>query len=135
MSRKEKKVEPPSKRRNKPDPWKITLGRGFFILNAVFWIGYGVYVYYDMAIANNNKSSADIVTLFVFVNAVFLLFSGIQLGKPQKWTYYIASAVLAFNIILSLLNIVDLFFLLSFLLDLFILWAIVSLFRQYFPKP
>ncbi len=135
MSRKAKKLEPPSKKRNKPDPWKITLGRGFFILNAIFWLGYGVYIYYDMAIKNNNKASADLLALFIFVNAGLLLFSGIKLGKPEKWTYYFASAVIAFNTILSLLNIVDPFFLLSFLFDLFILWTIISLFRQYFPKP
>ncbi len=135
MSRKAKKLEPPSKKRNKPDPWKITLGRGFFILNAIFWLGYGVYIYYDMAIKNNNKASADLLALFIFVNAGLLLFSGIKLGKPEKWTYYFASAVIAFNTILSLLNIVDPFFLLSFLFDLFILWTIISLFRQYLPKP
>jgi len=135
MRRKVKKIEPLSKIRNKTDMWKITLGRGFFILNAIFWLGYGVYIYYDMAIKNNNKASADLLALFIFVNAGLLLFSGIKLGKPEKWTYYFASAVIAFNTILSLLNIVDLFFLLSFLFDLFVLWAIISLFRQYFPKP
>ena len=135
MSRKAKKLEPPSKRRNKPDPWKTTLGRVLFILNAVLWFGYGIYVYYDMAVRNNNTSSADIVTLFVFVNAGLLLFSGIKLGKPQTWTYFLAMAAVLLNAIPSLMNILDLFFLLSFLIDLLTLWAIASLFRQYFPKP
>ena len=135
MSRKAKKVEPPSKRRNKPDPWKITMGRGLFILNAILWFGYGVYVYYDMAVRNNNTTSADIVTIFVFVNAGLLLFSGIKLGKPQKWTYFLVAAVLLINIIPSLMNVFDLFFLLSFMVDLFILWTVISLYRQYFPTP
>jgi len=135
MSRKAKKLEPPSKRQHKPDPWKIILGRGFFILNAVFWFGYGVYIYYDMAVRNNNTTSADILTLFVMVNAVLLFLSGIKLGKPQRWTYLFSSATLLFNATLSLINIVDLFFLLSLLFDLFILWTVVSLFTQYFPKP
>lgn len=134
MTRKAKKFEPPSKRRYKPDPWKINLGRGFFILNALFWFGFGVYVYYDMAVKNNNTTSADILTLFVLVNAGLLLFSGIKLGKPERWTYLLAIATLLVNVTLSLMNILDLFFLLSFLLDMFILWVIVSLFRQYFPK-
>jgi hypothetical protein len=134
MSRKAKKIEPPSKRRNKPDPWKITLGRGFFILNAILWLGYGVYIYYDMAVRNNNIGSADIVTLFVVVNAGLLLFSGIKFGKPPKWTYFLAMTVLLLNAIPSLMNILDLFFLLSFLIDLIILWAVISLYRQYFPK-
>jgi hypothetical protein len=135
MSRKAKKIEPPSKRRAKADPLKINAGRGFFILNAVFWFGYGVYIYYDMAIRNNNHASADIVTLFTFANAGLLLFGGIKLGKPEKWTYVFALSVAAFNVLLSLFNIVDMFFLISFLLDLFILWAVIPFRRQYFPKP
>jgi hypothetical protein len=135
MSRKAKKLEPPSQRRSKTDPMKISMGRVVFILNAVFWLGYGVYIYYDMAVRNNNTSSADLISLFVFVNAGLLFFSGIKLGKPQRWTYYLAAAVGIYNLVLSLLNIVDLFFLLSFLLDLLILWVVIPLFRQYFPKP
>ncbi len=104
-------------------------------MNAAFWFGYGVYIYYDMAIRNNNHASADIVTLFTFANAGLLLFGGIKLGKPEKWTYVFALSVAAFNVLLSLFNIVDLFFLISFLLDLFILWAIIPFRRQYFPKP
>lgn len=111
------------------------MGRGLFILNAVFWLGYGVYVYYDMAVKNENTSSADILSLFVLVNASLLFFSGLKLGKPQKWTYFFATVIVLFNAILSLFNIVDLFFLISFLLDMLILWATASLFRQYFPKP
>ena len=55
-----------------------------FFLNAALWFGYGVYIYYDMAVLNNNRSSADIVTIFVFVNAVAMLVSGIQFGKLEK---------------------------------------------------
>jgi hypothetical protein len=135
MSRKAKIIETPSKRRGKIDPLKINAGRGFLILNTLFWFGYGVYIYYDMAIANNNESSADIVTLFTFVNAGLLLFCAIKLGKPGKWTYIFTVSVTAFNVLLSLFNIVDLFFLISFLIDLLILWAVIPLRRQYFPKP
>jgi hypothetical protein len=135
MSRKAKKIEPPSKRRAKTDPLKINAGRGFFILNAVLWFGYGVYIYYDMAVVNNNTASADIVTLFIFVNAGLLLFSGIKLGKPEKWTYIFVISVIACNALLSLLNIVDLFFLISFLIDMIIFWVVIPLRRQYFPKP
>ena len=134
MSRKTKNTAPSVERRNKIDPLKISMGRGFFILNAVFWLAYGVYVYYDMAIVNNNKSSADIVTLYIFINSGLLFFSGIKLGKPQKWTYFFTLGVLILNSVLSLLNIVDLFFMLSFFFDLFILWAVIPLRRQYFPK-
>ncbi|MDO9300801.1 MAG: hypothetical protein Q7T89_05430 [Anaerolineales bacterium] len=111
------------------------MARIFFFLSAVLWLGYVVYIYYDMAVVNRNTGSADVVTLFSFVNAGLLLFSGIKFGKPQKWTYYFALAVVAFNTLLSLLNIVDPYFLVSFLVDLFILWAILPLRRNYLSNP
>ena len=133
--RKKTKNDPSGNNRKKSDPLKITMARVFFFLNATLWLAYGVYIYYDMAIANNNKSSADIVTLFVFVNAGLLFFSGIKFGKPQQWTYYFALVVAAFNTLLALLNIVDLYFLSSFLIDLLILWAILPLRRNYLSNP
>ena len=135
MRKKTKKNDQSVNNRNKTDPLKLTMARVFFFLNSALWLAYGIYIYYDMAIANSNKNSADVVTLFVFVNAGLLLFSGVKFGKPQKWTYYFALVVVAFNTLLTLLNIVDLYFLVSFLIDLLILWAVIPLRRQYFPKP
>ena len=117
--------------RKKIDPLKINMARIFFIVNAILWFGYGVYIYYDMAVLNNNTGSADIVTLFVFVNGGIMLFSGIMFGELKKWIYYFALAVAAFNTVLTLLNILDLYFLVSFIIDLLILWAIVPLYRKY----
>ena len=113
MRRKTKKLTPSESRRKIDDPLKINIARIFFCLNAVLWLGYVVYIYYDMAVVNNNETAADIVTLFAFVNSGLLLFSGIKFGKPQQWTYYFALAVAAFNTILSLVNLIDLYFLIS----------------------
>jgi hypothetical protein len=135
MNRRAKKIKQAARRRNRIDPWKISLGRGFFILNAVLWISYGIYTYYDMAVKNHNTNSADLLTFYLFINAGLLFFSGIKLGKPQKWTYYFVIAVLVFNSVLSALNIVEIFFLISLLVDLFLVWVVVQLYRQYFPKP
>ncbi len=134
MSRKAKKNELPIKKTRKMDPLKINVGRGFLILNAVLWFGYGIYIYYDMAIVNNNHASADFLTLFVFVNASLLFFSAAKLGKPEKWTYIFVLIMTAFSALLSLFNIVDLFFLFSFLIDLLVFWAVIPLRRHYFPK-
>ena len=131
MRKKTKKVTPGSNR-NKIDPLKILMARIFFFLNALLWLGYGVYIYYDMAVLNNNTNSADVVTLFTFANAGLLLFSGIKFGNPQKWIYYFALAVAVFNTILTLWNILDLYFLVSFLIDLLTLWAIFPLRKKYF---
>ncbi len=132
--RKKTKNDPSRNNRNKVDPLKITTARVFFLLNAILWLCYGIYIYYDMAVANNNKSSADIVTLFSFSNAGLLLFCGIKYGKPQLWIYYFALVIGVFNTLLALLNIVDLYFLVSFVIDLLILWAVIPLYRHFVPR-
>lgn len=135
MRKKTKKILPLENSRKKADPLKVNVARIFFCLNAVLWLGYVVYIYYDMAIKNDNLTAADIVTLFSFVNAGLLLFSGIKFGKPQQWIYYFALVVVVFNTILSLFNIIDLYFLVSFILDLIILWAILPLRKTYLSNP
>jgi hypothetical protein len=131
MRKKNKKNGPSGNSQKKIDPLKITFTRVFFFLNAILWFVYGIYIYYDMAVANNNSRSADIVTLYVFVNAGLMLFSGIMFGKSQRWVYYFALVVAVFNTLLTLLNILDLYFLVSFIIDLLILWAMVPLRKKY----
>jgi len=135
MRKKNKKITLSGNSRKKADPLKITMARILFFLSAVLWLAYGVYIYYDMAITNNNKSSADVVTLFSIVNAGLFLFSGIKFGGTQKWFYYFALAVTALNLLLSLFNIIDLYFLVSFLIDMLILWAILPLYKNYLSTP
>jgi hypothetical protein len=112
-------------------PSRKYLVRVLFFLNAAAWFGYVVYIYYDMAVLNKNLHSADIVTLFVFVNAVAMLLSGLQLGKSEKWVYYFALVVVGANTLLTALNILDLFFLGIFLLDLFILLSLIPIRKSY----
>ena len=135
MRKKTKKITLSGNNRRKADPLRVNMARIFFSLNAVLWLAYGVYIYYDMAVVNHNTNSADVVTLFAFVNAGLLLFSAIKLGKPQKWTYFLVLAVAVFNTLLSLVNIIDLYFLVSFILDLLILWAILPLRKSYLSIP
>lgn len=116
-------------------PSRKTLARILFFLNAALWLGYVVYIYYDMAVVNNNLTSADIVTLFVFLNALAMLVSGIQIGKPESWTYYLALVVVGANLLLTVLNILDLFFLGIFLLDLFILLTLIPMRKSYLSNP
>jgi len=131
MRKRSKKTNPSGKKTGRLAPSRKNLVRTLFFLNAVIWFGYGIYIYYDMAVLNSNRSSADIVTIFVFVNAVAMLVSGIQFGKLEKWTYYFALVVVAANTLLTVLNVLDLFFLGVFILDLFILLNIIPMRRNY----
>lgn len=133
MSRKPKKVNTVVQRYKAKEPTRKNMARALFFLNAFFWLGYVVYIYYDMAVLNNNKSSADIATIFTFVNAIALFASGVVLGKAEDTSYYFALVVLAMNFILTILNLADNFFLISFILDVVILWLLFQLRKTYLP--
>jgi hypothetical protein len=135
MRKKTKKIITSGSNQKKIDPLKITMARVFLFLNSILCFAYGIYIYYDMAVINNNTSSADVVTVFVFINSGLILFSGINFGKPQQWVYYFALVVTVFNTLLTLLNILDLYFLVSFIIDLIILWTIIPLRKKYLLYP
>jgi hypothetical protein len=105
--------------------------RALFFINAVFWLGYVIYLYYDMAVVNHNKSSADIASIFTLVVAIAGLASGIVLGKFQKGSFYFSLVVAALNIILCLPNLQENFFLISFILDVAIIWLLYQLRKSY----
>ena len=117
------------------NPLRKNTTRSLFFLNAILWFIYVVYIYYDMAVVNNNKSSADIVTIFVFVNAIAMLVSGIIFGRQKKRTYYFPLIVVILNTLLTLLNIVELFFAFVFIIDLLILGTILPLHKNYLSNP
>ena len=131
MRKRSRKTNSSGRKTGNTIPSRKNLVRTLFFLNAAIWFGYGIYIYYDMAVLNNNRSSADIVTIFVFVNAIAMLVSGIQFGRLEKWTYYFALVVVAANTLLTILNVLDLFFLGVFILDLFILLNIIPMRRNY----
>jgi len=135
MRKRSRKTNPSGKKMGNAVLSRKNLVRVLFFLNAALWFGYVVYIYYDMAVLNNNRSSANIVTIFVFVNAIAMLVSGIQFGKLEKWTYYFALVVVAANTLLTALNILDIFFLGILLLDLFILLNIIPMRRNYISSP
>jgi hypothetical protein len=133
--RKKTKISLRGNSQKKVNPLRVNMARIFLCLSAVLWLAYGVYIYFDMAVVNKNTGSADILTLFAFINAGLLLFSGIKFGNSKKWVYVFALVVTVYNTLLTLMNITDLYFLVFFCLNLFILWAILPLRRNYFPKP
>ena len=114
---------------------KKNMARALLFLNAVLWLGYTVYIYFDMAVVNHNELSADVTTVFVFVNAVIMFVSGMMLGKQQKFSFYFALVVIVLNIILTVANVADAFFMLAFVIDLIILWLLFQLRKDYLSNP
>ena len=119
------------RRSNKIDPRKKIIVRALFFLNAILWLVYTIYIYFDMAIVNHNELAADIATIYVFVNAVVMFISGLALAKQQKPAFYLALIVVILNIVLTMLNLTDIVFAVAFILDIIILWLLMSIRNAY----
>ena len=134
MRKKSKKNDLAGKKTNPMDLTRKNTARGLLFLNAALWLGYVVYIYYDMAVVNKNLSSADMVTIFVFVISIALFASGVLLGQVKQETYYFVLVVVFVNTLLAVMNILDLFFFSIFVLDLFILFFLLPLRKLYLTK-
>ena len=84
-----------------------------------------------MAIVNNNKTSADIATIFLFVISALLLVSGIMLGRQPKHSYYPALIIVILNTLLAVTNLSNLLNLVAFVIDLVILSLLLTLRKDY----
>lgn len=122
------------KRSSKKNAPKKNYLPALFFLNSILWFMYGIYIYYDMAVLNKNTGSADIVTIFVFVNSVFQFISGLLLRKFEAEPFYFALVVVGLNMLLMLANLFDLFFFAAFVLDLVILLMLFQLRKDYLSK-
>ncbi|MBC7876733.1 MAG: hypothetical protein H7Y59_06125 [Anaerolineales bacterium] len=122
------------KRKKENDLKKKSIARALFYLNAILWVIYTIYIYFDMAVVNNNERSADIVTIYVLVNAITMFISGLVLGKQKKPAFYFPLVIVVFNIILTMLDLADLVFLVAFILDVIILWLLISIRNIYLSE-
>ena len=115
------------RRHQKIDPRKKIVVRALFYLNAILWLVYAIYIYFDMAVLNQNELSADIATIFVLANAVVMFVSGIILGRQKKTAFYFALIVVILNAVLTVLNLSDFVFVIAFILDIIILWLLLPM--------
>ena len=105
--------------------------RALFFFNAILWFVYSFFIYYDMAIVNNNKTSANIATVFLFIMAAFMLVSGVMLGRQPSRAYYPALLLVALNAIFTLMNLSDLLYLFAFIIDIIIISLLLALRKEY----
>jgi hypothetical protein len=103
-------------------------------LNAILWFIYSIFIYYDMAIVNNNKISADIAALSLFIMAALMCVSGFMLGRQPRLTYYPALVVVILNTLLTLMNLSDLLYLFAFIINIIIISLLLNLRKEYFPQ-
>lgn len=108
--------------------------RVLFFLNSFLWLIYTVYIYFDMAILNENTLSADIATIYALVNSILMFVCGIVLRREKPPSFYFSLVIVLFNTILTAFDLSDLTFITAFVLNIAILWLLISLRRAYLSK-
>ncbi len=104
-------------------------------LNAILWLVYCIYIYYDMAVVNNNGTSAYIAAVFLFIMAAFMFISGVALGRQPKRGYYPTLVLIVLNTIFTLMNLSDFLYLVAFVIDAVIISLLLSLWKEYLSTP
>jgi hypothetical protein len=110
----------------------IRMTRILFYLNALIWLVFGVISLYRLG----SGESAYVLTMLVvavlmFGNVAAMLVAGFVLKWPRKWSFWLATAVLLINIVLTFTDQVGLADLATLLLDLVIL-SLLIVSREWF---
>lgn len=105
----------------------IRLVRSLFYLNGVIWLVLGVISLFRLGSGGN----AYLITMLVIAilmcgNAAVMVATGFVLKWPQKRWFWLATAVLLINIILTFTDQVGIFDLLTLLLDVVILSLLIA---------
>lgn len=104
----------------------IQIARGLLALNGVIWFLFGVTSLLELTRRYpKQKLIYTLVGILMFANVAALLLSAWLVGKPWKWGYYLALAVLLANVLLTFTDQVGFFDWVTLLLDLAILGLLV----------
>ena len=122
------------RKRTKSFNSRIVAAQALFYINTLIWLGFAVYMFYDMAAVDNNGFAILIISIFMLGNAGAMFLSGFMLGKRQKWIYYFAIAFLGINIFLTFTDQFGIYDLLTLIIDLVLLVILFSIGRTYLSQ-
>jgi|GEM_PF-3715371 len=133
MSKRSRKTSSARSSSRQADSFKKNAVQALFFLNAILWFLYAFYVVFDMNAIGNSGFSVAAVGFFIIVVAGTMLAAGIWIIRVQKQIYYFALGITALNVLLSLTNLTDFFYIAALILDLLILWILFALRKSYLP--
>jgi hypothetical protein len=105
-----------------------------FFINALIWLGFGLYTLVGMASRYPGQIVVYIVGVLMLGNVAAMALSGFLLGKQNKM-FFFAIFVLFINILLTFTDQFGLFDLATFVLDLVLLATLISIRKQYLTAP
>ena len=117
-------------------PKPIQIIRILFYLNAAMWLVFGVISLVHLA----NSEAVYFMTMLViailmFGNVAALVVAGFVLKWPLKHWFWLATAVLLINIVLTFTDQVGFFDLITLLLDLLIMSLLITNREWFWPEP
>ena len=119
---------------NKLDP--ITAARGLFFLMAAIWLLLGIISLARIAADNPDQFvTALVIAVLMLGNVGAWLLCGWGVGGGKKWAYWLALAVLAVNIILSVTDEFGLLDLIMLAIDLLLLGLLLAGRKRFFSRP
>ena len=105
----------------------IRVTQYLFYLNAAIWLLFGVISLFRMATGESVYSITLLVVAFLmFSNMVAMLVAGFVIRWPRKKWFWLATAVLLINIILTFTDQVGIFDLITLFLDVSILGLLIA---------
>lgn len=116
------------------DHSKTKLAQGLFFLNALIWLGFGLYTLWGMAGRYPGHITVYIIGILMLGNVGAMLLSGFLLGRQNNWFFYFAIFVLVINIILTVTDQFGFFDFITLVIDLVLLGILISIRKQYFSK-
>lgn len=103
-----------------------------FFLNAAIWLAFGVWSLVRLGRGSAHQTlTLWIVAILMFGNVGAMLLSGVGLGSRQRRFFWLAVAVLAVNIVLTVTDEFGIFDALTLALDLALLGLLVAGRKQY----
>jgi hypothetical protein len=113
---------------------KILTAQFLLFSNAVIWLGFGVYLVVDMLKANNTLGVIFLISFFLLVNVAAMAFCGVAIGRRDSWAYYFSVFIIIVNAIFTRLGQFEVFDLLAFIADVFILFFLLFMGRAYLKE-
>ncbi len=113
---------------------KIVTAQFMLYVNALIWLGFGIYVFFDMLRANNNAQTMSLISFFLLVNVAVMAICGVTIGRRDPWAYYFSLFIVGLNAIFTRFGQFELFDLLAFFVDLVIFIFLLSMARMYLQK-
>ena len=113
------------------DHSKTKLAQGLFFLDALIWLGVGLYTLWGMAGRYSGQITVYVIGILMLGNVGAMLLSGFLLGRQNKWFFYFAILVLVINIILTVTDQFGIFDFITLIIDLVLFGILISIRKQY----